>query len=212
MRSFPCRAFLPALALALLAWGSMPVLAQPEPPVEAETAGGHDRHAEGEEQHSMAEVLVVQTLGFLILGFVLVKFVVPPIRKVLAERTERIRSTYATLEKAQREVEEMTREYQARLAGIEKEAADRIARAIADGQAAQEQILAEARAHAEHVKQKAETEIELEKEKAIAEIRNTVIEHSFAAARRLAAGVVDEPVQDRLVDAYLDEMDRVNLG
>ncbi|MBI5367181.1 MAG: F0F1 ATP synthase subunit B [Planctomycetes bacterium] len=224
MNRHPLRAGFLALALALFVFACAPAAlrAQEAPdhgdraPAPA-AAGDADTHAEGGHAGGHAEptfvqVLITQTLGFLILFFVLYKFVVPPVKKVLADRSARIRTNYEETEKARAELARMTRECSERLAGLEREVEERVKQALTEGEAVRDQILAEARAHAQTVAQKAEAEIALAKETAIEEIRLAVIERTFAAAGKLALVAVTDPVQDRLVEDYLKEMEKVHLA
>ncbi|MBI3268993.1 MAG: F0F1 ATP synthase subunit B [Planctomycetes bacterium] len=206
-----------AVVVALaFAWRSPRACAEP-PGHETEGAAEEtEKEEEPEVEHEVpptfGQVLAVQALGFAILALVLLKYAVPPLRRVLSERTERIRKTYEELDGARREIERLTQEYETRLAGMEKEAAERIAKALEEGTQGRDRLLAEALEHAEHVRRKAEAEIELEKQRALEEIRTAVVERSFATAQRLASRVVTDEAQDRLVEEYLKELERVPLS
>src|SRR5438067_1681476 len=94
-------------------------------------------------------VLISSALGFIMLYFVLRKFLFPPVLKMIDERRESIEAAFAEVDQARDDVARMKREYEANLAQISAEAQAKLQEAVAQGQALAAQLKAEAEAQRE---------------------------------------------------------------
>jgi hypothetical protein len=83
------------------------------------------------------KLILVNIIGFVILLVVAKKIVFDPIGKVVTERGSDINDQYGRLESAQREMETLKADYEARLAAVEAEAREKIQSAIKEAQSAQ---------------------------------------------------------------------------
>lgn len=151
--------------------------------------------------------LAFQVINFLILLYLLNRFLFKPVLARLDERSATISKGLEDAETAARDRELARAEREAAVAEARKEANEMIARANKIAEDTRNQILTDARAEAEKVSTRAREEIVAEKDRAMAEIRGQVAELALAAAGKLVRSQMDDPTQRRLVEEFLVEVD-----
>ena len=149
--------------------------------------------------------LAFQVINFLILLFLLNRFLFKPVLARLDERSATIRRGLEDAETAARDRELARAEREAAVTEARKEAAEMIARANKIAADTRNEILTEARTEAEKVSTRAREEIVAEKDRAMAEIRSQVADLALEAAGKLVRAEMDGPTQRRLVDDFLAE-------
>lgn len=149
--------------------------------------------------------LVFQVINFLILLYLLNRFLFKPVLARLDERSARISKGLEDAETAARDRELARAEREAAVSEARKEASDMIANANKIATDTRNEILVEARAQAEKVTERAREEIVAEKERAMAELRAQVADLALAAAGKLVRSEMDGPTQRRLVEEFLVE-------
>jgi F-type H+-transporting ATPase subunit b len=147
-----------------------------------------------------------QIVNFLLLLYLLNRFLFKPVLKLLDERESRIKKGLEDAEAAARDRELAHAEREAALDEARKEAQAMIARATKIADDSRVEILAEAKAQAEKVTSRATEEITAEKERAMAELRATVADLALEAAGKLVRSEMDTATQRRLVEEFLAEV------
>lgn len=147
-----------------------------------------------------------QVLNFLLLLYLLNRFLFKPVLARLDERRTRIEKGLEDAEAAARDRELARAEREAAVAEARREAQAMIGRASKIAEDSRTEILAEARAEAEKVTARARDQINAEKEKAIAELRATVADLALDAAAKLVRAEMTDATQRRLVDDFLAEV------
>lgn len=155
------------------------------------------------------KVLIVQIIAFVLLFWVLKKFLFGRIAEHLQSRSDEIKNTYAKIEAGKVEIERLTKEYQDKLANIEKEAYAKFQEAAKKGVELKNEILQQAQEQSRKELEKARAEIEREKEKAKLELRQEVVRLSLAVAEKLVDATMDEKTNAKLVDKFLNEVSTV---
>jgi F-type H+-transporting ATPase subunit b len=150
--------------------------------------------------------LLFQVINFLLLLYLLNRFLFKPVLKLLDEREARIKKGLEDAEAAARERELARAEREAALDEARKEAQAMVARANKIAEDSRAEILAEAKAQADKVTARAREEITAEKDTAMAELRATVADLALQAAGRLVRSEMDTPTQRRLVEDFLKEV------
>ena len=150
--------------------------------------------------------LLFQIVNFLILLYLLNRFLFKPVLARLDERNEKISKGLEDAETAARDRELARAEREAALAEARKEAADMLARANKIADDTRNEILTEARADAEKVTTRAREEITAEKEKAMAELRSQVADLALEAAGKLVRSDMNATTQRRMVEEFLAEV------
>lgn len=152
--------------------------------------------------------ILVTLLGFAILMYIVVKFVVPAFEKTYAERAEAIEGGIAKAEAAQAEATAALEEYKQQLIDARTEANRIREEARAEGA----QILAElkdkAATESSRITEQAKIQIEAERQAAVVSLRTEV----GTLATELAGKIVGESLADdaraaRVVDRFLADLE-----
>lgn len=146
-----------------------------------------------------------QIANFLILLYLLNRFLFKPVLARLDERGAKISKGLEDAEAAARDRELARAEREAAVAEARKEAAEMVARSTKLAEDTRNEIVAAARSEAEKVTQRAREEITAEKDKAMGELRSHVAELALAAASALVRQEMDGATQRRLVQDFLAE-------
>ena len=150
--------------------------------------------------------LLFQVVNFLLLLWLLNRFLFKSVLARLDERQGRIQKGLEDAESAARDRELARAEREAAVAEARKEAAEMIARANKIAEDTRNEILTDARTEAEKVTTRAREEIVAEKDRAMAELRSHVADLALEAAGRLIRTEMDGATQRRLVEEFLAEV------
>jgi F-type H+-transporting ATPase subunit b len=150
--------------------------------------------------------LLFQVINFLLLLYLLNRFLFKPVLKLLDEREARIKKGLEDAEAAAHDRELARAEREAALEEARKEAQAMVARANKIAEDSRAEILADAKAQADKAASRAREEITAEKDKAMAELRSTVADLALQAAGQLVRTEMDTPTQRRLVEDFLKEV------
>ena len=146
-----------------------------------------------------------QIVNFLILLFLLNRFLFKPVLRRIDERQTTLSKGLEDAAVAARDRELARAEREAALAEARQESEALVQRAAKTAEATSAEILASAKASAEQLTARARDEIAAEKERALAEIRGEVANLALDAAGKLVGSEMDSPTQRRLVEQFLSE-------
>lgn len=152
-------------------------------------------------------LLLVNAAGFLVLFWLLKRYLFGPVRKVLSARQEHVAQTLDEAEAHRQQMEQARQEYEARIAQIESEARDRIQAAIREAGEIKESIISGAREEAERIVERGRREVEREKEKAMVDIRDRVADLAVEGARQVLERELDVQAHRRLIREFIEELD-----
>jgi F-type H+-transporting ATPase subunit b len=152
--------------------------------------------------------LIVGGIVFLIVFAVLAKFAFPQLNKMLAARTDKIRGDLEKAEESRRTAEEELAEYRQQLAGAREEAN----RIIEEGRRTADQLRADLQARAEEEARatvvRAQEEIRAERDRVFQELRQQVAQIAVELAGRVVGRSLDAEAHERLIDEYIDQVQR----
>ena len=152
--------------------------------------------------------IVVGTIAFLLLFWVLARTVFPQFEKIYAERTDKIEGGLKRAEEAQEQAAALKRQYEEQLAGLRAEAARIRDDARADGNRIRAELRQQAEEEAARIKQQGEEQIGVQREQAARQLRGEIGGLSVQLAQRLiGTSLADEGRRRETVDAFLDELD-----
>ncbi|OHC00704.1 MAG: ATP synthase F0 subunit B [Planctomycetes bacterium RIFCSPHIGHO2_12_42_15] len=157
------------------------------------------------------KAIIVQAVGFLILLFILKKYLFGRISAMLKERSEGVKNEYTKIENDKVEAERLRIEYQRKLSDAEAEAVKRIQDAVNEGSRISEEIIKRAKEEIELMKVKAKEGIDQERKKALAEIRNQVVTLSLLASSRLIRQSISSQTAEKLVDDFIEEIGELRV-
>lgn len=147
-----------------------------------------------------------QVLNFLLLLYLLNRFLFKRVFALVDERKTKIEKGLEDAEAAARDRELARAEREAAVAEARKEAAEMLASANKIATDTRNEILAEARADAEKVTERAREEINAEKDRAMADLRAQVADLALDAAAKLVRSDMNATTQRRLVEEFLAEV------
>jgi F-type H+-transporting ATPase subunit b len=156
-----------------------------------------------------AQTFILQTLGFVVVVVVIVKFVSPALKKILGGRTHEIETTFQKIEKDTQETARELAEIRQKLAQMTEESQRRMKAALDDAERTRARALADAQSQVEAALDRARREVATEREKAILELRQEAIDLTLRAAEHLVATTMNDPIQEKLVARYLEQVDTV---
>ena len=157
------------------------------------------------------KAIIVQAVGFLILLFILKKYLFGRISAMLKERSEGVKNEYTKIENDKVEAERLRIEYQRKLSEAEAEAVKRIQEAVNEGSRVSEEIIKRAKEEIEWMKVKAQEGIDQERKKALADIRNQVVTLSILASSRLIRQSISAQTAEKLVDDFIEEIGELSV-
>jgi F-type H+-transporting ATPase subunit b len=176
----------------------------PGPPVPGHA--GEEGHKAPHYHPRDDRAVLVQFIGFTILGLILVRFVFPLLGDALRKRREGIREGLETLERDEAKLHALKSASEKGVQDAERASLDRMQQAVKDGAAMKEQLIVEGDEAARKIAHKAKLEQEIERQKMVLELRNEVVDLSFTAAAGLLRTTVDRETQDKLVNDFLNEL------
>jgi F-type H+-transporting ATPase subunit b len=150
--------------------------------------------------------LIYGTIAFLVLFFLLSRFVFPRVNALLDERARNIEGKLEQAERDRQEATELLASYREQLRRARGEAAQLVEEGRRRGEETRKQTIAKAEADAARIISRAEEEILRERDRAVAEARRDVGMLAVELAGRIIGESVDAEVQQRMVDRFMDEL------
>lgn len=153
-------------------------------------------------------IFIGQLVGFAVIVWLLVKFVVPPVRKLMADQQESVRKQLEEAAAASARLTEAGQAHSTALANAAAEAQQVTAEARSDAERIAEQLRSQAGVEAERVKTTGGQQVGLMRAQLIRELRSGLGAEAVQRAGELVrAHVADPQRQSATVDRFLDELD-----
>jgi F-type H+-transporting ATPase subunit b len=154
-----------------------------------------------------------ELLAFLIILFILGKYVVPPLQKALQDRQEMIRKQVEEADATRAKLAEAETGYATALREASTVAAQIRDDARADAAAIREELLAKAHEEADRVIALGREQLLAERAAIVRELRTEIGSLAVELAGRIVGeSLEDESRQRRTVDRFLGELDRVSVA
>jgi len=153
-------------------------------------------------------LVLTQILGFLILLWTLRALAWGPLIGLLEERRRKIAGEFAEAERRKADADALRARYEQDLKGIEAQARQRILEAVNEGQRVAAEIKTQAHADAAARLARADEEIVHDREKAREVLKEQVAVLAIRAAEKILREKLDDPAQRRMVERFIDEVDR----
>ncbi|HEY3522412.1 MAG TPA: F0F1 ATP synthase subunit B [Candidatus Limnocylindrales bacterium] len=147
--------------------------------------------------------LLAQIVNFVIILYLLNRFALGPITRIITERRERIEQGLKDAEQARADRERAEQERLNALQEARREANEIMTRAQRTAEESREQDIAATRAELERMRQQATADIEAEKQRALADLRAEVADLALAAAGKVVGETMTGDRQRRLVEEFL---------
>lgn len=147
--------------------------------------------------------LVWTILNLLILYFIVAKFLLKPVRRILDARQAEIDKQYADAQSAQDEAEALKTQYQNSVDGIETERAEVINTARDKASVEYERIVAEAEARAQAIVSDARKTADAEQQKRMRQAQEQIADLVVAATAKIVTAKQDAETDRELYNQFL---------
>ncbi len=152
--------------------------------------------------HDAVITAVAVFVLFLFMSYMLFK----PTRDLLKKRQERIMADLDTAKADKEDALSLKNEYEAKMAGAQKDADAVLSEARQKALKNEEQIVSQAKEEAASIIRQARNEAELEKQKAADEVKTQIIDVASIMAGKVVAASMDTKIQDSLIEETLKEV------
>jgi F-type H+-transporting ATPase subunit b len=150
--------------------------------------------------------LVGQLLAFILFVWFCMKYVWPPMLKILEEREKEIADGLNAASEGRRELEEANARKEEILGEAKKEAADLVGQANQRANQLVEEAKTSAQEEAEKIKVSAQNDIEQSTKRAREELRSEVATLAVAGAEKILNSEIDEKKNSELIDELTKEL------
>lgn len=154
---------------------------------------------------SLIAQLGIQWLNVLILTAVLVLILYKPVKKFMADRTERIKNEIEAARAEREEALEFKEKYERLIAQVEREREEILLQAHKKAMERSDQLLFDARREADAMYDLALAELDTERKNRLDEMKREMIEISMLVASRFVEVSIDRETQDRYIEEAFSE-------
>ena len=151
---------------------------------------------------------IAEVIAFVIIIWVLAKYVVPPINKAMTARQEAIRTQFAELDEAKADARKAEAEYKEQLNNAKHEAARIREEAREQGAQIVQEAREKASTEADRIIEHAHAQIEADRKAAFASLRRDVGSLATTLAGRIVGESMDDDErQGRVVERFLTDLE-----
>ena len=147
--------------------------------------------------------IIFAMVNFLILVFVLGKFIYKPFLGMLENRKQMIQEKFDRADAVNKRADARMAKYNRQIAGAEEESREIIRDAKQKAEAQAQAIIDEAKAEAAEIIAKAERTIEMEQAKAIEGLHNEIAELALLAAEQIVGDKIEDAGHEAIVDRVI---------
>lgn len=153
-------------------------------------------------------IFIGQLIGFVVIGFIIWKWVVPPVKGLMQKQQEAVRVALAESAEAAKKLEDADAMHAKTLESAKSESTKVTDEAKQDSERIAEQLKEQAGLDAERIKAQGAQQVQLMRQQLIRQLRNGLGEESVQKADELVrAHVADPAAQSATVDRFLAELD-----
>ena len=150
----------------------------------------------------------VELIAFVIIVFILAKYVIPPINKAMTDRQNAIRKEFADLEDAQADARKAEADYKSQLADARHDAAKIREEAREQGAAIIADMRKQAQEEAERILRHGRAQLEAERSQAVQSLRTEVGTMATSLAGRIVGeSLEDDERQARTVERFITALE-----
>lgn len=147
--------------------------------------------------------VIAQIINFLILVFLLRRFLYGPIVKMMNERRERIESDITAAERKRQEAREEISLYRRKNEELDAQREELLDQAKQAADTERRRLLAEAREEVETARTRWQQALEEEKETFLLDLRRRIGEHSYRVMRQALTDLADAELEEKITAVFL---------
>ncbi|MDP3245093.1 MAG: F0F1 ATP synthase subunit B [bacterium] len=148
-------------------------------------------------------LLIAQLINFLILLFVLYKFLYKPVLKMLQDRTTRIENSLADAQRIEKEIKQIEEDRLNKMAEARKESQRIIEEAKGQAEKVKHELLANAQKESLEIVEAGKQQLKNQQETLMKEARKSIAALVVEAARQVLGDVVDEKIDKAINEATI---------
>jgi len=172
--------------------------------------GDHgDGHGEGSLSPAKLKDLFWRVINFIALMIILVKFGAKPIASALGGRQATVKHELEDLETRREDAEKQYREFESKLATVEKDIDSIVEKAVAQAEVEKTKILEKAEQAVDDMKRQAEMSIQNEISEARRDLKNEVADQAAVMAQELIVKNLNQEDQVKIIENYLNKVGAV---
>jgi F-type H+-transporting ATPase subunit b len=150
--------------------------------------------------------VLAQIVNFLILVFLLHRFLYNPIINAMARREERIANDLETAERKRREARVEIESYRQKKAELDEKRQEFLQQAEEAAEKKRRQLLQKAREETDEIRTRWQRAVEQEKESFLSDLRRRVGEETYRVIRSALADMADVALEERIVTVFLERL------
>jgi F-type H+-transporting ATPase subunit b len=151
-----------------------------------------------------------QMVNFLILIWLLKRFLYRPVIRAMDQREERIAARLSEAEARRQDADSEAERYRQQSEALERDREEIYARAAREAEERKQQMLDEARAEVIGTRSTWQREADQEKEEFLASLRRAAAEAVVAIARKSLKDLADADLEERIVDVFVERLERLD--
>jgi len=151
---------------------------------------------------------VVELIAFVIILFVLGKYVIPPVNKAMTDRQEKIRKQFEDLEQARADAKQAEEGFKAQMTEARHEAAKIREEAREQGAAIIADMRKQAQEESDRILNHARAQLEAERQQAVQQLRTEVGAMATELAERIVGeSLTDDERRSRTVERFIASLE-----
>lgn len=151
-------------------------------------------------------VLLVQLVNFLILLYLLRRFLFTRITRTMDEREAKMIARFEEAERLKREAEEAARVFQEKQASLQVQAEKMLDEARQTAKRRQKELMDSARKEVDTIRQRWVETILQEKDAFLESLRLRASQHVYAVVRRILAELADTAIEQKMIDFLIERI------
>jgi F-type H+-transporting ATPase subunit b len=158
------------------------------------------------------KLILAQAVNFLILVWLLKKFLYRPVLGVLEKRRRRIEAGLKKTEELEERLKQLEAEKEAEMRKVRQEAQEIVTSAKEAAEGVKEKILAEAKEEARAQIETARAQIEAREAQMMRDLRREIVDLAVKAAEKSVGEELNEKKHHQLIERSLAELEKKELG
>ncbi len=150
--------------------------------------------------------ILISLINLVLLFLILKKFLLRPVKAVLAKRQDEIDQQYAAAQKAEDIANESRKVWEEKLSTADAKADAILQNATAQATHRGERLVAEAQQKADGIIRTAQSEAELERKKATDGIKREIVEVSGMLTEKMLEREINEEDHRNLIDSFIEKI------
>lgn len=158
------------------------------------------------DQQLLIEIAVT-VVNLIVLVAVLAFVLYKPLKKFMAQRTEKVKERIEQSEKALQEANELRDKYEKLIGDIEEEREAILAEGRTASLERSEEIIADARKEAANIYRRSMEDLRMEQENSMDDMKKAIVEISIRMAAHFVTVSVDRETQDRYIEEAMSHLE-----